>query len=97
MADFMTPDEHLAQYDWTFPEDAKASRAAKYHTAFAKRTLMQHWEQWLEYNESAMLRCAGVTPKDGFGSMTPLEQLTMFYHWLGGCVEAYEEGDSNDK
>ena len=96
MTDFMTPDEHIAQYDWTSPEDAKASRAAKYHTAFAKRTLMQHWEQWLEYNESAMLHCAGVTPKEGFGSMSALEQMTMFYHYFSGCVKAYEKAASNE-
>ena len=96
MADFMTPDEHLDQYEWTSLEDAKASRAAKYHTAFAKRALIQHWEQWLAYNESAMLHCAGATPKEGFGSLTPLEQLTMFYHWLGGSIGAYENADSNE-
>ena len=92
----MTPDEHLDQYEFPHPEDAKASRAAKYHTAYAKRSLIQHWEQWLEYNESAMLHCAGFTPKDGFGSITPLEQMTMFYHYLGGCMEVYEEADSNE-
>jgi len=91
MADFMTPDEHIAQYDWPSLEEAKASRAAKVNTSYARRSLMQHWEQWLAYNESAMFHCAGITPKEGFGSMTPLEQFTMFYHWLGGCMEAYSE------
>ena len=91
MSKFMTPDEHLAQYDWKPLDEVKASRAAKLHTSAARRSLLLHWEQWLEYNESAMLNCAGAAPKDGFGSMTPLEQFNMFYHWLSGCMESYSD------
>ena len=91
MANLMTLEEHLAQYDWKPLEESKASRAAKFHTSYARRSLIQHWEQWLEFNEDAMLKCGGLTPKDSFGRMTPLEQFKMFYDWLSGAMESYSE------
>jgi len=87
MANFMTPDEHIAQYDWL----NSASHSAKIHTSDARSLLMEQWDMWLAYNESAMLKCAGATPKDGFGSMTPDEQLKMFYYWLSGALEDITE------